>query len=347
MSSDSGKGLGTNTLGSSTKFAQKAPAIVKSGNKAKDRKMEGYRKAFMQCVSILERDMSQCPLPLTELTDAPGEDNTDEANDKMWPATYHQLYRRPKYWKSALLVQASRALTNSHIEGIHLQDPEAVDRAFYLLTQTKETTPLPRECLDKEICGRFFIARLRQVGDRIDGWIQRSLRTDGTLDWQSGMAYDMRYDGNGTLVEVVHVFSNTSAAVPIDPPIQKSTRFELERPEDEMMTTLRAGKFLAVKFADLFAPGTGPHAHHIGPGKTTGKLAQRWSPWARLAEAVKNEVLAEREMLASGHVTDTQAAATKRSLEKGDEKRAEDRLRGWRPRGRSRLAAESALSRTN
>lgn len=310
-----------------SRFAQKAPALKKTGNKHKDDRRELERAAFMQVVSMLEQDMSRCPLLLTQLQTDDKANAQDMGDDEsMWPSTYHQLYRLPKYYKGMLLTMAGTKLTDDHIEAINMQDHEAIDLAFYLLSQTKDTTPLPRECLDKEVCVEFFRQRFLAVGSRIDAWVGKALRTDGTIDWVGGMAYELRFDGEEVLVEVLHRFSGDVAPVPSEPPVKISTNYIVEHPEDEMTTCLKVGRFLTITFSTLFGPGAGPNKHHIVLPKNPNKRTKAVVPFFEMAVAAKETILKQRAA-AEKEAQALVQVSVKKSLQKGDDHRAQDRLK--------------------
>eukprot|EP00974_Lingulodinium_polyedra_P023715 2293155-Lingulodinium_polyedra.AAC.1 len=51
--------------------------------------------------------------------------------------------------------------------------------------------PLPRACLDKDICSKFFLNIITEVGNRVSAWAKRAIQQDASIVWKKGMAYDM------------------------------------------------------------------------------------------------------------------------------------------------------------
>ena len=303
-----------------TPFAKRCPKVKKTGDPKKDSIALLQRDSFMQIISIIQADMSLAPLFLKALEDDTYKpDSKDDKEDNMWPSTYHQLWRLPKYWKGDLLVKAcgTDALTHANIEAMNTMDPDAVDSAFYMMTQTTATTPLPRACLDKEICTNFFMARVKEVGSRIEDWATRSIQPNGTIDWKEGMAFELDFEGEKCTV--THRFTGDVACVPSEAKVCKDN-VHFTQVENEMMTTLHCGKFISIELHSLFEPSMGPKKYHLSPSR---KGYRKDSEFLKLAESLKH---ASDKKVAEQQANTVTPVAAVAAISVGDNKRKLDRV---------------------
>lgn len=233
-----------------------------------------------------------------------GVDPAAHDND-FWPSSYVKLYRLSSRWKGALLVKASRGeISVSLLKALLKKDDQVVESMFSLFTQTNDKTYLPRICLDKRVCERFFLRRIEQCGNRWSGWVKSAVKGD-QVQWAKGGAYRLHWE-NERATKISHV---SGAQVDLPSHSVVGPEFEFKYPHsDDCAVLISPDGITRIDIKKLFADGIGPHVHAI---PIDDKAASKDCTYAKLEATMVAETEEEERKVA-------EARAQNKAVGEGD-----------------------------
>lgn len=267
---------------------KRVPQINKSGNREEDNRRILTRKAFIALLNLFAEDHSRIVQTLNTVQMGMVSDSALTKTGDKWPHTYTKVGRLPKYWKAALHTEVSQGqLSQEVLNKVDAKDEAAIEMIFGLVTQTSADVFLPRICLVKATCKRFFQDRISDLGKRQMGWAKKAIRNDFTIDWQAGCAYALKWESSEPNAKATGVAYINGDAAEIPTYLNVTKKFHMEQPHKDMEARLVNGAF-GFNLADLFKPaGNGPRKFAI-TGKEKDKKDSA-NPWNILAKKYDDE----------------------------------------------------------
>lgn len=232
---------------------KRVPQINKSGNSQDDNARTMVLLGFIKLLSIFANDPSKIldALNTVQMGMCVGTNSQTKDCDR-WPSTYTKVGRLPKYWKAALIADASGGeMSKELLSKVDSKDEQAIEMMFSLFTQTILEVYLPRLCLVKATCKRFFEARHKDCGSRMRGWAKKAIRDDGTIDWVAGCPYQLLWATGAEDAKATQVEHISGDIADLPPYLSVTRAFKCESPHRDMEARLAKDNF-AFSLSDLF-----------------------------------------------------------------------------------------------
>lgn len=126
------------------------------------------------------------------LTGKHGSTNKSRQLDKEvpWPTSYTTIGQLPRAWMCPFLQLAEPGFTDEVLALVSADSGDTVKRLIYFATGLHDGSGLPKECLNKSVCSRWFIELYKNLGQRFRSeWVRHHLNAKGEVDWNSGGVY--------------------------------------------------------------------------------------------------------------------------------------------------------------
>lgn len=233
-----------------------------------------------------------------------------------WNSEHRNVWRLPVYWRGMYLQSVAPQLKTEVLGRYEQSHVETINNLFYAETGLKPKDPLPRQCLDKEVCMRTMVERSRARGGFLASLPESAFTSDrfdfikhglNKLAFAEGKLTALKHWGgaDGTIPGYLTIMA--AEFVLVDNHLEFGAHLK--------HTTDKKPLYLASFFAD----GTGPHQHALGT---------RGAELVKLAIAQETALAAERAKLNTNQCSDDlmnigqaqKAEVKKRALEAAREK---------------------------
>lgn len=277
---------------------KRVPQINKSGNSQEDNQRTMIRLGFIKLLNIFAQEPATIldTLNTVQMGMCVGGASPSKDGDR-WPATYTKIGRLPKYWKAAFLSDISRGeMPKELLSKVDAKDEQAIDMMFSMFTQTVPEVYLPRLCLVKATCKRFFEERVKECGNRMVGWAKKAIRPDGTIDWVAGSPYQLQWETAEPDARALRVKHISGDLADLPPYLSVTRAFQCESPHRDMEARLVKDSF-AFSLSDLFKEQrNGPWTYMIsGKDKDKKDTANPFNILAGVFEREFQEHLRQKE----------------------------------------------------
>lgn len=112
-------------------------------------------------------------------------------DDKPWDPSYTNLRKLPHEWLWGCLCQLENCAINPALAAqMKTQDSKVLWKLLDYALGLPDSTPLPKLCLDKLICGAVFRKLYIAMGARLDKAFKAKIKPDGSIDWKVCGPYD-------------------------------------------------------------------------------------------------------------------------------------------------------------
>lgn len=256
-------------------YAARFPKPKKVGNPHANCEAEAQHDSAVFVVQCMVTDLSLAPLLKAYLESRRKHDSAKvEESQGRWHKTYMVLEKLSKEWVAEWLAVLSQEgdfpLTVSLLNRIDMQNSEHIKIIFHFVTFTSASTKLPREMLDKQVCGLALKRRAAELGDRIS-LVAVATASNGVIDFLKLGVYKLGFDDDGNATSITHIQGQV-ATIPEHIRIDKT--FELIGNEHDLTAEVKKGP--ARFFLHDFFPKTSSPWVHVLDKKATHlvKLAQ-------------------------------------------------------------------------
>ena len=280
------------------------------------------RNALVKIVDWLERNPEKIVDTWAAIQADLVKDKKVVDKDGPWNKDYRHIWRLPDYWKAQFLQKrCPDVFTTATLKSLEEMDDNNIKNLFSMEVGLDPHDPLPRPCLDKEVCYRTFNARAEMLGGRLRSLPPGSIRPGCKLDWSEIGVFTLHFtDKKCVLLE--HV-SGAEGTLPEH--IMITTAFVLIDNHSDMKAKVKCGK-LEFYLKDFFDDGAGPHANPIGnKGAALVALAkeQEDKQQKEYAVAAQTKLVPQPDLLGDGRKEEQR----KRALEKARERMNEVKKR--------------------
>lgn len=189
-----------------------------------------------------------------------------------WNAEYRQIWRLPVYWRGMFLQRSMPSLTMAILEQLESAHGDTVNSLFLAETGLHPNDPLPRPCLDKDVCMRTMLERVKRRGSFL-GTVPAHALNGNKYDFINHGLYKLEFE-HGKLTNVTH-WTSVVGVIP-SYLVVSSADFVLVDNFLEFGAHLRHKVDKKRQYLHtFFAEGEGPHKSSIGSkGAELTKLAK-------------------------------------------------------------------------
>jgi len=249
------------------KFAETAPAFMKTGDEDKDEDLKMKRSQFQKSMNLLWRNPDLCFKNVMWLEEKINAKNSKCPQD-MFKAL-STIGAMDETWCCSWIVANSNIRLET-MEAACLVDPESWKQILTFVLKCHMSCKLPPDCRRKAVCGSCFDSRVLQCGGRLSGFMDETLCDEdgGLIDWRTWGCYEPMFVADEPNLRTIrHRPTGHLGHIPAHVTITRAFKLWWNYDDMQARFILKPSEFCA---KDLFEAKAGPFFQKTWEGNDKG-----------------------------------------------------------------------------